>query len=121
MAGVRVLTRAALAVLLAACSSPSAQDRTIAAELAAVAPLKAQYAGVVMGFDIRTPTTLTISVDLQSYIEMDDDAVAAMQRHALAVWRVAWTQTHPRSRATLHVRFIDFIGRKVAHETTIVR
>lgn len=86
MATLRCFAVLALAGL-AACSAPSASDRVTAAELDAVAPLKRQYPGVVSGFDIRTPDTLTIALDLQSYIDMDDDAVAAMQRHALATWR----------------------------------
>ena len=40
--------------------------------------------------------------------------VDAMQRDALKRWRAAWIAAHPREHATLHVRFIDFIGRKVA-------
>ena len=52
------------------------------AELAAVAPLKQQYSGVVMGFDIRPQNTLIVSLDLQQYIETDDDVIAAMKRDA---------------------------------------
>ena len=107
--------------VLAACTTPSASDRVTEAELAAVAPLKAQYAGVVSGFDIRTPDTLTIALDLQRYIEMDDDAAAALQRHALATWRSAWLASHPHQKATLHLRFIDFIGRTVAVKVTRAR
>jgi hypothetical protein len=108
-------------VALAACTAPSASDRAAATELNAVAPLKREYAGVVSGFDIRTPDTLTIALDLQRYIAMDDDAVAAMQRHALATWRAAWIASHPHANATLHVRFIDFIGRTVAIRSTRAR
>lgn len=107
-----------LIATLAACATPSASDRVTAAELTAVAPLKQQYAGVVSGFDIRTPDTLTIAVDLQSYIDLDDDVAAALQRHALATWRAAWIASHPHAKATLHVRFIDFIGRTVAIKST---
>ncbi len=107
--------------IAAACTAPSPSDRITAAELNAVAPLKQQYAGVVSGFDIRTPDTLTIALDLQRYIAMDDDAVAAMQRHALATWRVAWVAAHPHNDATLRVRFIDFIGRTVAVKSTRAR
>lgn len=93
----------------------------MAAELNAVAPLKQQYSGVVSGFDIRSPDTLTIALDLQRYIDMDDDAVAAMQRHALATWRTAWIASHPHQQARLQVRFIDFIGRTVAVKSTRAR
>jgi hypothetical protein len=114
MTGLRFLTHAIVATLAVACSSPSARERTDDAELAAVAPLKAQYSGVVMGFDIRPPNTLIVSLDLQSYLDMDDDAVAAMQRTALLRWRSAWKSGHPHAHGLVHVRFIDFIGRKVA-------
>ena len=114
MAGLRFLARAVVATLVVACSSPSAQERTNDAELAAVAPLRTQYSGVEMGFDIRSPNTLIVSLDLQSYLDMDDDAVAAMQRNTLGHWRSAWGAAHPHAHAALHVRFIDFIGRKVA-------
>jgi hypothetical protein len=118
MTGLRFLAHALVAALAVACSSPSARERTDDAELAAVAPLKAQYSGVVMGFDIRPPNTLIVSLDLQSYFDMDDDAVAAMQRTALIRWRAAWKSGHPRAHTLLHLRFIDFIGRKVATLTT---
>lgn len=114
MTGLRFLAYAVVATLAVACSSPSARERTDDAELAAVAPLKVQYSGVVMGFDIRPPDTLIVSLDLQSYLDMDDDAVAAMQRTVLLRWRDAWSAAHPHTHAVLHARFIDFIGRKVA-------
>lgn len=83
-----------------------------------MAPLKSRYSGLVMGFDVHPPTTLVVSIDLQQYIETDDDTIAAMKRDALAHWRSAWIAAHPHAHATLTVRFIDFIGRKVAVETT---
>lgn len=85
-----------------------------------MAALKAQYSDLVAGFDIRPPTTLIVSVDLQNYIEADDQEIAAMKRDALARWRAAWSAAHPHAHSVLHVRFIDFIGRKVGTETTKV-
>lgn len=120
MAALRVIA-VFIVALSAGCASPSASHQTTSAELNAVAPLKQQYAGVISGFDIRTPDTLTIALDLQRYIDMDDDAVTAMQRHALGTWRAAWVASHPHTNATLHVRFIDFIGRTVAVESTRAR
>lgn len=116
----RIVRYALLAALLAACSSPTPQQRTSDAEIAAMAPLKQQYSGLVMGFDVRAPATLVISVDLQQYIETDDDTLKAMRHAGLARWRAAWIAAHPHAHATLHVRFIDFIGRTVATETTKV-
>ena len=65
----------------------------------------------------RGDTTLLVSLDLQAYIGMDDDAAAAMRRTVAARWRSAWSAAHPGVHATLHVRFIDFIGRKIAELT----
>ena len=118
MAGLRTRLYALTAALLAACASP--QQRAGDAEIAAVMPLKRQYAGLVAGFDIRPPDTLIVSLDLQQYIESDDATIAAMKRDALERWRLAWLQAHPHEHALLHVRFIDFIGRKVAQESVRV-
>jgi hypothetical protein len=118
VAGLRVLVCAALAVLGAACSSPSSRERLDATELSAMAPLKRAYAGLVAGFEIRPANTLIVSLDLQRYIETDDDVIAAMKRDALVRWRAAWSSAHPGEHAVIRVRFIDFIGRKVAEEST---
>jgi hypothetical protein len=120
VAGLRVVLCAALAAICAACSSPSPRERLDANELAALAPLKRAYSGLVMGFEIRPENTLIVSLDLQRFIETDDDVAAAMKRDSLARWKAAWASAHPGEHATLHVRFIDFIGRKVAEESTKV-
>jgi hypothetical protein len=83
-------------------------------------PLKRQYSDVVMGFDVHPQTTLIVSVDLQQYIETDDETIAAIRRDAVGRWRAAWIAAHPHQHAILHVRFIDFIGRKVVTESTKV-
>jgi hypothetical protein len=112
---------ALLFALLAACSSPpNPQERIENRELAAVAPLKTKFSGVVMGFDIRPATTLIVSLDAQQYYYMEDDDIAAMKRAALARWRSAWTSSHPHAHAVLTVRFIDFVGHKIGTETTNV-
>jgi hypothetical protein len=41
-----------------------------------------------------------------------------MQRDVLRRWRTAWSAAHPHTHAVLHVHFIDFIGRKIADEST---
>jgi len=115
----RLRTIGLAGALLAGCATnagQAAQD----AELHAMAPLKARYSDLVAGFDIRPPTTLIVSVDLQNYVEADDQEIAAMKRDALARWRAAWSAAHPHAHSVLHVRFIDFIGRKVGVETTKV-
>lgn len=113
----RLLAPIVCAVLAAGCSAPSATQRQTASEIAQMAQLRRAYPAVVMGFDLRTPNTLIVSLDLQAYDEMDDDAIAAMKRAALARWRTAWSAAHPGERALLTVRFIDFIGRKVGEES----
>src|SRR5215469_6516547 len=117
--------RAALAALtlaaVAGCSAPpSPHERLVANELDQMTPLKHTYTGVVMGFDVHGDTTLVASLDLQTYIGMDDDAAEAMRRAVVNRWRSAWSAAHPGAHATLHVRFIDFIGRKVAEESSSV-
>ncbi len=119
MIDMRKLAYAAVAALIA-CSSPTQQQRIDSAEISQLAQLKRAYPDVLMGFDIRPQTTLIVSLDLQHYIEMDDDDIAAMQRAALSRWRETWSSAHPGEHATLHVRFIDFIGRKVAEKSTNV-
>lgn len=105
------------AMLAAACASPSTNERAATSEVAQMASLKREYPGVVMGFDVRDPSTVIVSLDLQSFDEMDDDAAVAMKRSVLARWRTAWMAAHPHAHATLNVRFIDFIGRKIAVES----
>lgn len=119
MSDLRPLGAAVAALLLGACSSPAPRGAGDA-ELAAVAPLKQRYSGIVMGFDIKSATTLVVSLDLQAYTDADDETVAALKRDALARWRAAWVAAHPHAPAVLSVRFIDFIGRNVATETTKV-
>jgi hypothetical protein len=120
MADMRCVASIALAALLAACSGPTPQQRAQTAELHDLETLKRQYPGVISGFDLRSQDTLIVSIDLQRYIEMDDDAVIALKRDALEGWRTAWIAQHAGEHATLHLRLIDFIGRKVADEATKV-
>ena len=120
MTAVRIATSIAVVVLVAACGSPSSQERTAGAEIADMSALKRQYPDVVSGFDLQPHDTLVVSLDLQHYIEMDDDTVVALKRDALERWRAVWVRHHPGEHAALHLRFIDFIGRKVADETTRV-
>jgi len=120
MNDLRVMRRALLGALLAACTSTSPSQSAVDREIADVSSLKHQYAGIVMGFDVRPADTLIVSLDLQTYIETDDQTLAAMKRDTLARWRSAWIAAHPHEHGTIHVRFIDFIGRKVATESTNV-
>jgi hypothetical protein len=107
----------ACVLVMVGCSSPSPRERATSSELAQVSALKRDYSGIVMGFDVRDDTTLIVSLDLQTFIGMDDDAAAAMKHTVVARWRSAWSAAHPGDHATLHVRFIDFIGRKIAEQS----
>ena len=121
MAFVRRLGFAACVLAaFAACSSPSPREQRVASEIAAVTPLKQAYPGVLMGFDVRGETMLVASLDLQAYNDTDDDVNAAMRGAVVERWRHAWSAAHPGEHATLHVRFIDFIGRTLAEKTTTV-
>lgn len=71
-----------------------------------------------MGFDLPQPTTLVVSLDLQSYIGMNDADADAMRSAVVARWRGAWMRSHPSSHAVISVRFIDFIGRTIAKAST---
>ena len=108
------------AALVAACSSPSPQEKLQNAELAALAPLKTTYSGVVMGFDFSGDTTLLVSIDIQNYMGTDDDKLDAMKRDLLKSWRTAWTANHPGARGVLTVRLIDFVGKPIFEEKTTV-
>ena len=115
---VRLLACGACLFWAAGCSSPpSPRERATSAELAQLSPLKQRYAGIVMGFDVRNDATLLVSLDLQTFIGMDDDAATAMKRTVAQRWRGAWTSAHPATHAVLHVRFIDFVGRTVAEQS----
>ncbi len=118
---VRRLICGAFVLASVGCASPqSPAERAASSEVAQLSALKHSYPGVVMGFDVRNDTTLIVSLDLQGFIGMDDDAVDVMQRTVVAQWSAAWSSAHPGAHATLHVRFIDFIGRKVAERSTRV-
>ncbi len=116
----RLVAAAWTICMIVACSQPSPQQRLDGAEIEALAPLKSRYAGIVMGFDVKPQTTLIVSIDLQAYIDADDDRLAAMRKEALVRWRSTWVARHPGARAVISVRFIDFIGRKIAQESTPV-
>ncbi len=121
MSVVRTAAWAAAAALLVACSNPpTAQERAQATELAALAPLKQTYSGALMGFDFQGDTTLLASLDLNGYMGLDDDVQDAMKKAVLDRWRAGWVAAHPHERATLHVRFIDFVGKKQFEETVRV-
>jgi predicted naringenin-chalcone synthase len=108
---------AGIAAAIGCASAPSPRERVTSAEIAQMSSLKRTYSGIVMGFDVRDDTTIVVSLDLQTFIGMDDDAAAAMKRGVAERWRSAWSSAHPGGHATLHVRFIDFIGRKIAEQT----
>ena len=102
--------------LLTACSSPSAQEAAQNQELATLTPLKQKYQDVVTGFDFKPGQTLIVSLDLNNYNAMGDDDQAAMKKTVAAAWRKAWQDAHPGQHATIHLKFMDFIGRTIGTE-----
>lgn len=110
----------ALGLALAACSSQSPQEQAQSQELAALAPLKQKYSGIVMGFDFKPHDTLVVSLDLQNYDGMNDDDADAMKKAIFASWKAAWQQAHPGQHATIHAQIIDFIGRTIARQDASV-
>jgi hypothetical protein len=115
MSAIRRWTAIAL-LALTACSSPSPQEQAQNQELAALTPLKQKYQDVVMGFDFNPNETLIVSLDLQNYNGMGDDDQATMKKTVAQTWRAAWERAHPGRHATIHLRYIDFIGRTIGHE-----
>lgn len=75
-----------------------------------MAPLKAAYPGAVMGFDFHG-SRVDVSIDMNGLEDLDDDTEAAMKAKAVALWRSAWTASHPHRHEKLTVRLIDFQGR----------
>jgi hypothetical protein len=105
------------AIALAACSTPSQQEQIQATELKQLAPLRTEFNGVVMGFDFKGDTTLLVSIDIQNWIGLDDDAAANAKRQIVKQAQAAWIAAHPNQQATVTVRLIDFIGRTIYQET----
>ncbi len=113
------LLAAALFALGACASQPSPSQQVHATERAAMAPLKAHYPDVVMGFDFHG-TTVNVSVDSNQLYQMDDDKEAALKAEALRTWRTAWLDAHPHQHGTLTMRIIDFRAVEQFHSQTKV-
>ena len=116
MTGYRaLLTLAALASVVTACSSqPSPDDIAAAKETAALAPLRSQYEEAVTGFDIKG-NELVVAINLNAYADIDQDDVPRLQEAVVEAWRSAWLAQHPGKHAELTIRFIDY------HGTTFLR
>ena len=82
-----------------------------------MAPLKARYASVVMGFDFQG-NTVNISIDPNAALDLDDDQEKAMRDQALRDWHHAWLRAHPNEHAQLTARIIDFRGTQYWKGTT---
>jgi hypothetical protein len=107
----RVLVAAAAGLLLVSCSSPPSQEeQTEAAERAALAPLKAAFPDVIMGYDFHGKS-VDVSVDLNAMMSMDEDTEDAMKARALRDWSSAWRAQHRKEHGVLTVRIMDFRGR----------
>jgi hypothetical protein len=108
-----------LAFVVACSSSPSKSDQIEDQERAALAPLKAKYPDVVMGYDFHGPS-VDISVDLNAMTSMDEPVEDAMKAQALRDWKSAWVTAHPGQHGVLTVRILDFRGNQESKESTRV-
>ncbi|MDQ6823457.1 MAG: hypothetical protein M3Z07_03045 [Candidatus Eremiobacteraeota bacterium] len=104
----------ALAALLfcAACAEQHATATPAERESQRADALEKQYAGVIMGSEVKG-TTLTLYIDVNGMNGMDEDAEIAMKRNALGFWKKTWSQDHPRAHSTLTLLLRDFTGSEV--------
>ncbi len=108
---------AVLLLALVACAPAKPSQNDIAA--AALAPLKARYPNVIMGFDVHG-TSVNVSIDLQALDSMDEDKEDAMDADALRTWAKTWHAEHPKSHAKLTMHIIDFRGNQVTQASISV-
>lgn len=81
--------------------------------------LKKQYAGVIMGNDVKG-STLILYIDVNGMNQMDEDAEIAMKQHALVFWKTLWSKDHPNKHGAITVILRDFTGNEVYREKTSV-
>jgi ABC-type glycerol-3-phosphate transport system substrate-binding protein len=113
---------AAFAMLIAAaCSSaPSPQEASYDREIARMQPMRGDvYSNAVTGFDI-SGTRMDVSIDLNQYSLIDDDADDAIKRDALNRWKDGWRAENSGKHATLTVRLLDYHGKPWFTETATV-
>jgi len=120
-----VRTTAAIALaLLAACSpAPSASEAAAQREIAHMAPMKTNpaYSTTVTGFDVSgSGRRVDVSIDLNQYESIDDDAVDALKAEALRRWKEAWLAENEGKHATLAVRFLNYFGKPFLTENAKV-
>jgi hypothetical protein len=99
-------------IVLAGCSQPATQGtagQTADREAAAFQPLKAKYAPVITGIDVKG-TTLDLFVDADQLISMDEPVEDKMKAEALSRWRTIWKADNPGKHATLRVRLRNYYG-----------
>jgi hypothetical protein len=119
MFDVRPVAAVTLAFVVACSSSPSKTEQIEDQERAALAPLKAKYPDIIMGYDFHGQS-VDVSVDLNAMMSIDEPVEDAMKAQALRDWKSAWLATHPNEHGLLTVRIIDFRGNQESKETTRV-
>ncbi|MDQ2992934.1 MAG: hypothetical protein M3R30_08980 [Candidatus Eremiobacteraeota bacterium] len=109
---------AALALaVVTACSAPlSSQATSEPREIAHMQPMREGNNDTVVGFDVHG-TRMDVSIDLNEWETIDDDADQAIKDDAMRRWKEAWSVENPGKHATLTVRLLDYHGRLFFTET----
>jgi PBP1b-binding outer membrane lipoprotein LpoB len=116
----RVAALAALACAFAGCAQNAPRtDPVLEKEQSAMAPIKEKYKDVITGIDVKNQT-LTLYVEPNAMLSMDEDAEAAMKAAAFARFKSAWESTHPHKHATLRMVVRDYMGRELSATSSTV-
>lgn len=117
----RLARIAAFLLILGGCTSGTGTSGGTVAdrESQSANALKKQYAGVIMGNDVKG-STLMLYIDVNGMDQMDEDAEIAMKKHALAFWKNAWSKDHPHRHDAVTVILRDFTGKEVYREKASV-
>lgn len=84
-----------------------------------MAPIKDKYKDVITGIDVKD-RTLTVFVEPNAMLSMDEDAEAAMKAGAFARFKSAWESTHPHKHAVLRMVVRDYMGRELSTTSSTV-
>ncbi len=113
----RVFSAGLALVAVTACSAAqSPQAASEAREIAHMQPMRQGNNDTVVGFDAHG-TRMDVSIDLNEWETIDDDADQAIKDDALDRWKEAWSAENPGKHATLTVRLLDYHGRLFFTET----
>ncbi len=112
----RVFCAALVLAVVTACSAPSPQAASEAHAVAHMQPMREGNDDTVVGFEVHG-TRMDVSIDLNAWETIDDDADQAIKDDAMRRWKEAWSAENPGKHATLTVRLRDYHGRTFFTET----